>query len=349
LDVHTITAGMMLGKSPESVNPKTERPVGKTMNFALLYGMGPKSLAERLGITMDRARELYAAYFAGFVSITTWMERAKSKGKARGYSETYFGRKYTVWELQDSRPAVYSKGERVLVNAPIQGGAADYMKIAMVRVAKRLKELGWWGTKCTITMNQHDSLTFEVSNELDPNEVRAIIEKEVVFPVKNFPKIVADWELGKSWGGSAKWKDGYRAHWNGVEWGLGPSDAPPQPQEAAGEVDEPEAVRTDVPAQSPVTLERGADDATDVGIRLIVELREMPTPESYARFLELMHATRGTNGVTLLTPEGVLEMEEATSLTVADQGKFAMVFSGCSVRQDASTVDAEALSAGMSF
>jgi DNA polymerase-1 len=206
-DVHTITAAMMLGKSPAEVDPKTERPIGKTMNFALLYQMGPQSLSERLAIPRERANELYAAYFAQFASISTWMQKAKELGKSRGFAETPFGRKYTVWELEHEDKGVRAKGERVLINAPIQGGAADYMKMAMVRARRALQKAGLWGTKAMMVHNLHDALMFEVHNSVDPREIREILQAAVVFPIPKFPKIVADWELGQRHGSCKPWKD----------------------------------------------------------------------------------------------------------------------------------------------
>lgn len=209
-DVHTLTAAMMLGKRPEDVDPKTERPIGKTMNFALLYGMGVKSLGDRLALSRERAAELYEAYFKGFPSIRAWMDRMKAEGRVRGSTLSWINRRYTVWELTDSNPGIIAKGERVLVNAPVQGGAADYMRLAMVRAAWVLKREGLWGKYDRETgrggvrmiMNQHDALGFEVHSSLHPLRVREIIQGAVVFPVKGFPKIESDWEIGLTWGGA---------------------------------------------------------------------------------------------------------------------------------------------------
>lgn len=231
LDVHTITAAMMLGKHPEEVDPYTERPIGKTMNFALLYQMGPQSLSERLAIPRDRANELYAAYFAQFASISTWMQKARELGKTRGYAETPFGRKYTIWELQHEDKGMRAKGERVTINAPIQGGAADYMKMAMVRAKRALVKAGMWGTTAMMVHNLHDALVFEVHNSVDPRDAKAIIEKAVVFPVPNYPKIVADWELGQRHGSCTPWKDADDVWFDGTHWQVLKGDTRLDPQE----------------------------------------------------------------------------------------------------------------------
>jgi DNA polymerase I-like protein with 3'-5' exonuclease and polymerase domains len=198
-DVHTITAAMMLGLSRDQVG-SDERAVGKTMNFALLYGMGVKSLSDRLAISKERATQLYESYFRGFSSITTWMERMKTDGKRRGFTTSWAGRKYTIWELQSDKPAVYSKGERVCVNAPVQGGAADYMKIAMVRAAKAIKKEGLWRNGISIVMNNHDALTFYVRNDIHPTRAVQLLREAVEFPVKQLPRIEAEFSMGRKWG-----------------------------------------------------------------------------------------------------------------------------------------------------
>lgn len=201
-------------------------PTHNTLNFALLYGEGPQAMGEQLGITFDEAKMLHGQYFAAFTRVASWVNRVKAVGIEKGYAETIFGRKVPVWELRSPKKGVRAKGERILVNAPIQGSAADYMKIAMMRAHGELVKRGWWGTKCTIVMNQHDALTFEVSNELDPREVREVLQKCVVFGaevvprLKGYPTIVADWEMGQTWGGSTKWKDNVTPIFSDGLWEL---------------------------------------------------------------------------------------------------------------------------------
>jgi DNA polymerase-1 len=218
-DVHTITAGMMLGIPAEEITPE-QRAVGKTMNFALLYGMGVNSLSDRLAIPKAQASELYNAYFSGFAAITAWMEKMKYEGVRRGYAETLFGRKYTIWELQSDNRAIYSKGERVCVNAPVQGTAADYMKVAMYRATKKIKELGWQD-QVILFMNNHDALTFRVRADLDPREVIKALRPSVEFPVEGLPKIVSEWEFGKRWGSMVVIAEETVLHRTESGWELG--------------------------------------------------------------------------------------------------------------------------------
>lgn len=337
-DVHKLTAAMMLGKTIETLDKK-DRAIGKTMNFALVYQMGVESLAERLAIPLDRAKELYATYFQQFTKVATWMEKIKAEGHRNGYVMTPFGRKCTVWELQSDNRAIRSKAERVMVNYPIQGGLADYVKIAMVRTVKRLRELGWWRNGCTLIMNQHDSLTLEVSNKLDPAMVRKELKPCIVFPVKGFPTIEADWELGQSWGASTPWKD-EEVHFDGANWSVA------------------QAVHEEVPAgdsEAGSSLPAGTDqsDQTDVtpGIKeaktLLIEMDEMPTVSQFNRLLAVLSANVGANTVHLQTPEGELALDVGTSLTETDQGTFSMILGNVRVHTPTSEVNAEALTAGL--
>lgn len=348
-DVHTLTASMMLGIPVAQVGEE-DRAVGKTQNFALLYGMGAKSLAERLAITMDRAKELYAQYFAAFTLVTSWMEKARRDGIRKGYSETHFGRKYVIWELQNSNKAIYSKGERVCVNAPIQGGAADYMKIAMLRASKALKERGWWMTKVKMTNNLHDALTFEVHNSLDPREVREVLQAAVVFPVKGFPKIKADWELGQKWGSCPKWTD-QDVEFDGTNWRLvdvttsgasggSGATAPTEPEPVVVK-EIPEKV-TDVPLRE--------HNGEEVIAALVVEVSEMPEKEAFYKFVDLLSDNPGETVVIFRTPEGDAELDAfGTSLGVADQGRISMVLGGAQVYQPREAVDTASLSEGLSL
>lgn len=368
-DVHTLTAAMMLGKRVEDVDPKVDRPVGKTMNFALLYQMGPKSLAERLGITMDRANELYNAYFAQFASIRTWMERAKNEGMqhretGQRYAETPFGRKYVVRELDSPSKAIQAKGMRVLINAPIQGGAADYMKIAMLRARKVLMDKGLWEDRVMMVHNLHDALVFEARDSVDPNWLREVLEPAVVFPVRGFPEIVADWELGQKHGSCAQWKPGMRAVHRDV-WVLESLDEPISVVSSTPPTQTP--VTTDLitapqepvapavpPAPSCEGTTAGFDETTagfpdTAGAEVIVEMAAMPTEAQLNRFLDLVTQRPGKNRVTLKMPEGEVRIPAECGLGLADKGVLSMALGGAQVYHPKGSVDLDTLASGLSL
>lgn len=207
VDAHTSAAALMFGMPVSEITPDI-RQRAKSINFAVVYGQGTKALAETLGVSFDEAKELYAKYFEKLPRVQSWVAQVKKEGIAQGYVRSIFGRKQPVWELKSDRPGIVAKGERVIVNGSVQGASADYVKCVMVKCYAKLKELGWWENGCTMIMNQHDSLSFEVSNSLDPNEVRRILQPCVVFQPKvmaGYPPMVADWEIGQKWGSSKSW------------------------------------------------------------------------------------------------------------------------------------------------
>lgn len=272
-DVHTLTAAQMLAKRPEDIDPELERPLGKTFNFALMYGMGVKSLAEQLGISVQRASTLYRQYFSVFSRVSSWFDRTRSVGMERGYAETIFGRKIPVWELRSPKKGIVAKGTRVLINGPIQGSAADYMKIAMVNCHRALVKRGWWMNGCTIIMNQHDALTFEVSNDIDPNELRELLQKCVVLDnvsvLKGYPPIQADWELGQRWGSSSKFDASDVAVFDGEHWVIA---KPKQPES------------------------------------IVITVKEAISQEAFKDFIALAKATPGESKATFDCQQGVIDL-----------------------------------------
>lgn len=198
VDVHSRTASLMLAVPLKAVT-KEQRAIGKTMNFALLYGMGVKTMAERLGVTVDEAKELNEKYFSAFSSIAVWSDRVTRQGIRDGFTMSHFGRKHRIWELTEDNPMLRAKGERMCVNAPIQGGAADYMKIAMVRGNRALAKAGLLD-RVHVVMNIHDALVYEVHTSVEPALVIATLESAISYPVEGFPPIEADWGVGRRWG-----------------------------------------------------------------------------------------------------------------------------------------------------
>lgn len=341
-DVHTATAALMLGIPKSSVDPD-KRAIGKTLNFALLYGMGAKSLAERLAISKDEAQSLYNQYFEAYSAISVWVDRVTAEGKAQGYASTLFGRHCTIWEFLDSDPYIRSKGERLCVNAPIQGAAADYMKIAMVRADEALARAGL-KDRVRLVMNIHDALEFYVHESLTPEEVIAVLRPAVEFSVPRLPKIVADWHTGSKWGqvseisvadsGEITAKAARNAPESSPEAQEGPSKAPERPVEALGE-----------PAGAPVG-ERPPD--APGGVSVVVALEDMPTAAQYKRWLELVAQRPGRNTLILRTPEGdVVHDGEGSSLGIHNRSEIGMIFGRVSVVLDEGSVDLDAMADGL--
>lgn len=227
IDIHKATASTMLRIPLEEVDKKT-RGIGKTCNFAVVYGSGAENIAEMLTAqgsptTKDEAIELLEKYYAGFAKLRNWMDQSIATGREQGFVETLFGRKFTVWEYKDHRNWIRTKGDRMCVNAPIQGGAADYLKIGMVRAQAAIKKaeregrIPKWGIRLFMTV--HDALEFYVHKSVDTQTVIDIITPCVSFPVKGLPEIKTDWHEGESWGHVVEIKlDRTTKQINGYSW-----------------------------------------------------------------------------------------------------------------------------------
>lgn len=319
-DIHSVTASLMLGMPLEAVDHDEHRPVGKTMNFALIYQMGHEELANRLGIPKSEGKRLHGEYFKQFTSVDVWIARQKDEGKLRGYTESWLGRKWTIWELAAESKAMKSKGERMLVNSPVQGGAADFVKVAMLRVWKVLRSLGWWGAKVKMVMNHHDALTFEVSNELDPRGVIKALLPAVEDPVsgmEGFPRMVSEWEFGKRWGAGVRITTSTPLERDDGEWVVSGERAPAEAAPSA-------------PAPPP----------PGSGHSVIVELIEMPTPDEWLRFVE--HLGVGPNEIVIRTPDGSFT-EHGGGLDLDDEATVRMMLRGVRMYLPEDEVDAKAL------
>lgn len=341
-DVHSVTTAQMLGIPLEEVDAE-KRQIGKTLNFALLYGMGVKSLSDRLAVSLDRATELYAAYFKQFSSVDAWVNDTKSKGKKNRYVETVFGRRIPLWDLDSDKEGVRKKAERVAVNGPVQGGAADYMKYAMVRARNTLAKDGLWGNGVMITMNQHDSLTFEVSNSIDPNWLRGVLAEAINVPVKGFPKIVADWELGQSWGASTKWPADAKAYFDGTTWLVEGGEVGTSAAESFGddyEVDWEDDEDDDDVIEVP----------DDPGVEtLVITLPEPPTRARLHEFLTLVRAHPGERAVEMVVVDHCAPLTLTTSLSSADAGRLSLALGGAEVTETYRVRDLVAATAGLTL
>lgn len=269
LDPHKLTASLMFNKPIDEVT-KEERQAGKGIGFGILYGMGPKRLSEQLAVDKDEATRLFNLYKSQFTKVAQWDSTSRELGLARHYVTTWLGRKVPLWQSYDEDSYVRSGAERLAVNAQIQGGAADYTKLAMLRSWAMLRKAGLWGqNKVMLTMNQHDSLTFECHNSVDPNTVRVILQEAVVFDVRTmfpslegvlaFPTFEVDWELGRTWGGSAGWDMSTKAVWSeeAQTWHVEGTE-PEEPvvfEERQEKISEP-----DMPVLPEITLSDVADD-----------------------------------------------------------------------------------------
>jgi DNA polymerase-1 len=163
-DIHTQTASAIYGVFPEMVTQEMRR-AAKTINFGLMYGMGPINLSRQLRISFKEAEQFIDTYFKQFPTIKSYMEKSIEKARSSGFSETLLGRRRYLFEINAENRQVREAAERTAINTPIQGTAADIIKIAMIRISEAAEESGF---HFKMLLQVHDELVFEVKeNEAD--------------------------------------------------------------------------------------------------------------------------------------------------------------------------------------
>ncbi len=193
-DIHAATAARIYGKPIEQIT-KDERRKAKTGNFGIIYGISAFGLAQQLDCSRTEAKQLIDDYFAAFPRVISYIESQKELARQKGYAETLFGRKRYLPDIHSQNATVRSFAERNAVNAPIQGTAADIIKMAMVSIHRRLKEEG---LKAKMIMQVHDELNFNVPmNEVD--RVREIVVNEMQNAVHLSIPLIAECGVGENW------------------------------------------------------------------------------------------------------------------------------------------------------
>ena len=194
MDIHTATASKVFGVSLESVT-KEQRYKAKSVNFGLIYGQGAFGLAQNLKISRTEAKELIDAYFEQFSGVKKYMDDTINFCRENGFVKTIMGRKRFIPDINSNNQTVVGFAERNAINAPIQGSAADMIKLAMINIHRRLLTID---TKTKMILQVHDELLFDVPKE-DLDKIRAIIkhEMEVALPL-NVP-VIAEAGNGDNW------------------------------------------------------------------------------------------------------------------------------------------------------
>ena len=193
-DIHAATAARIFKKPIEQIT-KDERRKAKTANFGIIYGISAFGLAQQLDCSRTEAKQLIDGYFAAFPRVVSYIEQQKELARQKGYAETLFGRKRYLPDIQSRNATVRSFAERNAVNAPIQGTAADIIKMAMVSICRRLKEEG---LKTQMIMQVHDELNFNVPlNEVE--QVREIVVTEMQNAVHLSVPLIAECGVGNNW------------------------------------------------------------------------------------------------------------------------------------------------------
>ena len=193
-DIHAATAAKVYKKPIEEVT-KDERRKAKVANFGIIYGISVFGLAERMNVDRREAKELIENYFATYSGVQQYIEKCKQEAKAKGYVETIFHRKRYLPDINSHNAVVRGYAERNAVNAPIQGSAADIIKVAMVNIYRRMKAEGM---RSTMILQVHDELNFNIVPE-EKESMQALVIEEMQNAFAMSVPLIAEHGWGTNW------------------------------------------------------------------------------------------------------------------------------------------------------
>jgi DNA polymerase I len=193
-DIHRQTAALIFGVPVEQVTPDM-RARAKTINFATIYGQGPFALSRQLGISQEDARTFIARYFERFAGVRVFLDRQIRLAREQGYVETLFKRRRYIPEIKDRNFNMRAYGERNAQNSPLQGSAADLIKLAMIRIHSAIRERG---LRSRMLLQVHDELVFEVPPE-ELETMRALVKDRMEQVVELRVPLVVDIGVGPNW------------------------------------------------------------------------------------------------------------------------------------------------------
>lgn len=193
-DIHQATAAKIFKVDLEDVTSEMRRKA-KTANFGIIYGISAFGLAERMEVSRSEARQLIDEYFATYPGVKAYMDRSIEMARQRGYTETLFGRHCQLPDINSRNAVVRGYAERNAINAPIQGTAADIIKVAMVNIDRRMREEG---LRSKMILQVHDELNFSVVPE-EKERLQALVISEMQAAIQLSVPLVADCGWGKNW------------------------------------------------------------------------------------------------------------------------------------------------------
>ena len=193
-DIHTATAAQVFGVAQDQVTPDMRR-AAKAVNFGIVYGISPFSLSQDIHVTVAQAKEYMDKYFAHYAGVRAYMDRVVEQGRADGYVSTLYGRRRWLPELKSSNFNTRAFGERVALNMPIQGSAADIIKLAMLRVDAALRDAG---LAARLVLQVHDELIVECP-EGEAEQVKELLKTEMESVAQLSVPLIADAKAGRTW------------------------------------------------------------------------------------------------------------------------------------------------------
>jgi len=194
-DIHAATAATLFGVELDKVDAQ-QRRIAKTVNFGIMYGQGVFGLAQQLGIPRDEARLIIEQYFTKYVGIRRYMDETLATAREKGYARTLLGRRKYFPLITSRNQTLRQAAERAAINMPIQGAAADMMKIAMINVRAAMKKARM---RSLMVLQIHDELVFETySDELDDMRTLVKEQMESAYPLGDIP-LVVEIGVGANW------------------------------------------------------------------------------------------------------------------------------------------------------
>ena len=194
VDIHTVTASQVFGLPQDGVPPELRR-AAKAVNFGIVYGISAYSLSEDIHVTVAQAKEYMEKYFDHYSGVRAYMTRVVEQGREDGFVSTLYGRRRWLPELKSSNFNTRSFGERVALNMPIQGTAADIIKLAMIKVDARLRAEG---LEARLVLQVHDELIVECP-EGETDQVKALLQEEMEGVASLAVPLKADANAGRTW------------------------------------------------------------------------------------------------------------------------------------------------------
>ncbi len=194
-DIHASTAMRVFGvEKAEDVTPNMRRQA-KAVNFGIVYGISDYGLSQNLGITRKQAQQYIDTYFEKYPGVKQYMEEIVRDAKDKGYVETLYHRRRYLSDINSRNFNLRSFAERTAINTPIQGSAADILKIAMIEMARRLKEEK---LQATMLLQVHDELVFEVP-ESELEQLNQLVKEVMEHAVSLHVPLITDSSWGKTW------------------------------------------------------------------------------------------------------------------------------------------------------
>jgi DNA polymerase-1 len=193
-DIHTRTAAEVFGVPPLAVG-REERRRAKAVNFGIVYGLSPFGLSKQLGIPQAESRQYIDAYFERYAGVKKYMDSAVAEARKTGRTRTLLGRLRPIPDLDSRNPAARGFAERTAINSPIQGSAADLIKLAMIRVDAKLREAG---SRAVMLLQVHDELLFEAPDD-EVADLAKMVKREMEGVYELRVPLLADVKVGLNW------------------------------------------------------------------------------------------------------------------------------------------------------